>query len=452
MKCPKYKQINKHINKILETLILKNRARYYFFLVFIFFFINPSCSNNTNWTKIINATKESVVTIGCGNSLGSGFFIEDSILVTNFHVVSSYKNYLIKIKIINEDDLFDGEVIAYAKPPHDLALLHIKDFHGTPLRLEKEFQQGEEIIVIGTPEDLELESTVSKGLVSAIRKFEDPNITLIQVDAAVNSGNSGGPVINKKGHVVGVATLKFSGVGVEGLSFGISSTHVKQLIKREIGTWIGKDEQSWGTLLAFGKFFLILVFICIIISFIIKKNSESNTDKVKSEVPDDEKRSSTDNNLQSAKDTIASIPKRVMQVFKQQKSAADQPATDDNNFSQKDIPKQTIESKEETHVKKKISVVKKDKSILHAVLDEDVHQVIKLLEKGIDPNTEDESGDTGLHIAIQLENQQVAKCLLDYGAIATIENNSGETSFDVAKNNNYKQLFELLKKYNNLKL
>ena len=93
------------------------------------------------------------------------------------------------------------------------------------MSLSTDCRQGQEVIVIGSPKGLE--SSVSRGIISAIREIENGKYTIIQTDASINSGNSGGPLISREGYVLGMATLKMSGFGIEGLSFCISSQHIK---------------------------------------------------------------------------------------------------------------------------------------------------------------------------------------------------------------------------------
>jgi serine protease Do len=99
---------------------------------------------------------------------------------------------------------------------------------------------GETVFAIGSPggsEDTVLDQTVTRGVISGIRGFPseaNPNIKVeyIQTDAAINAGNSGGPLVNEAGKVIGVNTQKLVGRGVEGLSFSISINEVKKLFFR----------------------------------------------------------------------------------------------------------------------------------------------------------------------------------------------------------------------------
>ena len=84
------------------------------------------------------------------------------------------------------------------------------------------------MFAIGTPEDISLGQSVTKGIVSGKRKFEDK--IYIQTDVTINSGNSGGPLLNEKGQVVGMVTMKLVGDGVEGLGFCVPSNQIMEIL------------------------------------------------------------------------------------------------------------------------------------------------------------------------------------------------------------------------------
>ena len=173
---------------------------------------------------------------------GSGIIIsEDGYIVTNNHVIdtsssnSSYSYYTIsdatsvKVKLYGSDELYDAEIVGQDSQT-DLAVLKI-DKSGLTAA---EFADSDEAIVgefamaVGSP--LGLDTTVTTGIISAVnREVESDGTTYvcIQTDAAINSGNSGGALVNSDGKVIGINTLKLSGSGVEGIGFAIpiNSTH-----------------------------------------------------------------------------------------------------------------------------------------------------------------------------------------------------------------------------------
>ena len=170
---------------------------------------------------------------------GSGIIIsEDGYIVTNNHVVdtsstSSYSYYelskatSIKVKLNSEtygdDATFDATVVGQDSQT-DLAVLKIEKDGLTAAEFADSDQAvvGEFVMAVGSP--LGLDTTVTQGIISAVnRQVESDGVvyTCIQTDAAINSGNSGGALVNSDGQVIGINTLKLSGSGVEGIGFAI---------------------------------------------------------------------------------------------------------------------------------------------------------------------------------------------------------------------------------------
>lgn len=165
--------------------------------------------------EIIKKCISSTVTIKTERGHGSGFIITaDGYIVTNKHVIEEAKN--IEVIFSNGFILYPKVILENINP--DLALLKI-DGKGFPyLALSSsENETGDELIVIGTPKDISLGQTVSRGIISGKREFQGS--VYIQTDASINPGNSGGPILNTKGEVIAVATYKK--VDAEGISFGI---------------------------------------------------------------------------------------------------------------------------------------------------------------------------------------------------------------------------------------
>lgn len=143
---------------------------------------------------------------GNGLGMGTGFFIESSgIGVSNYHVfdggsewtiqTSNQKQYKVT-KIIESSEEFDY-IIFQVETRKKFPKLEI-----ATIRPEK----GEDIIVLGNPKGLE--STLTRGIISSIRDVEPNDNALLQIDAAISPGSSGSPVMNMKGEVVGIATMK----------------------------------------------------------------------------------------------------------------------------------------------------------------------------------------------------------------------------------------------------
>lgn len=172
----------------------------------------------------VDATVNS--TSGTANSLGSGFIIsEDGLVVTNYHVIEGATSVSV---ILSTGEEVSAEVVNYDSV-EDLAVLNIIDDIEMPgvadLGDSSAVETGEEVIAIGNPLGKEFSETVTSGIVSSanrtITKSDSSTVEYIQTDAAINSGNSGGPLINSQGQVVGINTAKEVGEGIEGIGFSI---------------------------------------------------------------------------------------------------------------------------------------------------------------------------------------------------------------------------------------
>jgi len=159
---------------------------------------------------------------------GTGFFIDkEGVAVSNYHVFKGGSRWRIKTK---EERYYDiNDVLDYDREK-DFIIFKVDDIINTPsLKLSNSLPgKGEDIFVLGNPHGLE--STLTKGVVSAIRSWYSKN-DFIQIDAPISSGSSGSPVINMKGEVVGVATLKIK-EDCESCNFAISIDLVKRKLKK----------------------------------------------------------------------------------------------------------------------------------------------------------------------------------------------------------------------------
>ena len=180
-------------------------------------------------TSFMFGTRSSTATAS-----GSGIIIsEDGYILTNNHVVSSSSNssyyqmseaQKITVKLYNSDQTYEAKIIG-SDSQTDLAIIKIETTGLTPAELgdSNSVKVGEFAMAIGNP--LGLDSSVTCGIISAINREvtdEDGNKYIaIQTDAAINSGNSGGALVNSEGKVIGINTLKLSGTGVEGIGFAI---------------------------------------------------------------------------------------------------------------------------------------------------------------------------------------------------------------------------------------
>ena len=164
---------------------------------------------------------------------GSGVIIsKDGYILTNNHVVASSTSTSyyqvsqatkITVTLYNDETEYEAKIIGTDEQT-DLAVLKIEknDLTAAELGDSNNVQVGEFAMAIGNP--LRMQSTVTTGIISAKnRTITSDNVTykVIQTDAAINSGNSGGALINAEGKVIGINTLKLSGSDVEGIGFAI---------------------------------------------------------------------------------------------------------------------------------------------------------------------------------------------------------------------------------------
>ncbi|TQV88001.1 trypsin-like peptidase domain-containing protein [Aliikangiella coralliicola] len=156
--------------------------------------------NQSRFSAKIEKIKQATATIRTVSGHGSGFVISSSgHVLTNYHVVNDNTELLV---IINGAE-YTAELLI-KDPARDVAVLQINaEYDGEHLEISRETAGlGEVIYVIGTPLDEMLDFSITKGIISATRNFQQQNF--YQTDAAVNPGNSGGPVFNEYGNVIGV--------------------------------------------------------------------------------------------------------------------------------------------------------------------------------------------------------------------------------------------------------
>ena len=180
----------------------------------------------------------SVVSISCYGSASTGTGVilsSDGFIVTNAHVVEGASGISVQL---TDDRVFAAEIIG-SDEISDLALLYIRAGELTPAQFgdSASLRVGDTVVAIGDPLGSEFRGTYTNGIVSAINRDVDVDgrtMTLIQTNAALNSGNSGGPLINCYGQVIGINTMKIGtftdNAGVEGLGFAIPSATVKEIV------------------------------------------------------------------------------------------------------------------------------------------------------------------------------------------------------------------------------
>ena len=170
-----------------------------------------------------------VVTIRSGAGHGSGFIInEDGYILTNAHVVNEATNVAV---ILNNGLEILGEVIR-TNEQRDVALVKVPLRIPSPLPIRhKQAENLEKVYVIGSPLKEELQSSVTSGIVSAYRNSSDPNSSYIQSDAAISPGNSGGPLLDQYGNVMGISVSKLTGNSAEGINLFIPALNALDALK-----------------------------------------------------------------------------------------------------------------------------------------------------------------------------------------------------------------------------
>ena len=180
-----------------------------------------------------------------GEATGSGIIIsDDGYIVTNNHVISSESTSAyyqiteatgIKVTLYGDETEYDATVVG-SDSYSDLAVLKIDktDLPAATLGNSDEVLVGEFAMAVGNP--LGMDSSITCGIISAVnREIDDEDgktYTAIQTDAAINSGNSGGALVNAKGEVIGINTLKLSGTGIEGMGFAIPINSTTKIISQ----------------------------------------------------------------------------------------------------------------------------------------------------------------------------------------------------------------------------
>ena len=208
-------------------------------------FTNEAPKEKKSWDVIYNQVKDSVVTIrnivnGSISSTGSGvFFAEDSVtngyayIFTNAHVVEGAST--IEVLLAN-GKLVQGYIVGYDKN-EDVAVVQIEkrnDYSLATLRVSNTLKIGEDILAIGSPIGEKYSDTANAGIISNLNIDIQPDnssisLYLIQIDAALNPGNSGGPLFDNAGNLIGINSIKLLSSGtttdIEGFNYAIPISH-----------------------------------------------------------------------------------------------------------------------------------------------------------------------------------------------------------------------------------
>ena len=155
----------------------------------------------------------------------------DGYIVTNTHVLDGAKS----VTVTTSDGTEYTGALVGADAVSDIAVLKIDAQGLTPAEFgdSSSLQVGDDVVSIGNPLGEQLRWTMTNGIISAINRdmvYNGHSMTLLQTNAAINEGNSGGPLINMYGQVIGITNMKALSTGVEGIGFAIPTAVIRPIV------------------------------------------------------------------------------------------------------------------------------------------------------------------------------------------------------------------------------
>lgn len=201
-----------------------------------------ACSALLADPKLVEKVEPSVVVIQTDRGLGSGFIVAKDRIVTNYHVIEGAGTVEVKF-VGNEKPTYKSDGYYLIDKKRDIAVISLKLTPGAQADYMKQVElakvlplKGSKVVAIGNP--IGLEFSVSEGIVASTREagtvdskfLGDRAGTWIQHDAAISSGNSGGPLFDSAGKVVGMNTSTLVGEGLQNLNFAISSLDIRRVV------------------------------------------------------------------------------------------------------------------------------------------------------------------------------------------------------------------------------
>ena len=188
------------------------------------------------YNKCIGSVVSITASAQSGKSSGTGIVLSaDGYLITNHHVIENAQVIAVQT---SDDRQFQASIIG-SDEASDLAVLKVDatDLQPAEFGDSGKLAVGDRVVAIGDPLGAQLRGTMTSGIVSAINRdleVNDRTMTLIQTDAALNNGNSGGPLINCYGQVIGINTMKlrsYYSTTAEGLGFAIPMAVAKPILE-----------------------------------------------------------------------------------------------------------------------------------------------------------------------------------------------------------------------------
>ena len=197
------------------------------------------------YRKVIGSVVSISVRTVSGSGSGTGIIMsEDGYIITNHHVIENARSITV---LTSQDELYDAQLVG-SDETSDLAVLKVEatGLQSAEFGDSTGLQVGDSVVAIGDPLGVTLRGSMTDGIISAINRdlnVGERTMTLIQTNAALNNGNSGGPLINCYGQVIGINTMKMStaasyysssSASIEGLGFAIPISVAKPLIEELI--------------------------------------------------------------------------------------------------------------------------------------------------------------------------------------------------------------------------
>ena len=180
-----------------------------------------------SFEDIVGNASAAVVSIETSAGRGSGFFVTPELIITNAHVVEGNSSVTLRMS----DGTTAPARVLRSSPEVDIAIVRVNEPRPAqptmPIGTVNGTRAGQEVIAIGSALGM-LQNTVTRGIVSAVRNAG--GVILIQTDAAINRGNSGGPLIDRNGKVIGITTLKMAS-NSESLGFAVAIDHARPLLE-----------------------------------------------------------------------------------------------------------------------------------------------------------------------------------------------------------------------------
>jgi S1-C subfamily serine protease len=188
---------------------------------------SPQATPTPTLASMLRSVLPSVVRVTTNDAVGTGFVVwESGRVLTAYHVVKSDPSHVVLLTI---DGVQQKATVIAADEYRDLALLEARGLNAPPLPIVVESTLGDPVVVVGYQNALPGGASVTRGIVSATR-LNPSGVGVLQTDAAINHGASGGPVLSELGQVLGLVSYGISvdGTPLEGLGFAVAAREIER--------------------------------------------------------------------------------------------------------------------------------------------------------------------------------------------------------------------------------